>query len=64
MFTWKSIAGGLILLISLGGCASYDYPVALSTGDKMLSVTAQNLEGDTVNIGWNAEDCRALDPSD
>jgi putative spermidine/putrescine transport system ATP-binding protein len=21
-------------------------------------------EGDTVNIGWNAEDCRALDPSD
>lgn len=50
MFTWKSIAGGLILLISLGGCASYDYPVALSTGDKMLSVTAQNLEGDTVNI--------------
>ena len=21
-------------------------------------------EGDTVNIGWNADDCRALDPSD
>jgi putative spermidine/putrescine transport system ATP-binding protein len=25
---------------------------------------AQLTEGDTVNIGWNAEDCRALDPTD
>ena len=25
---------------------------------------AQLRKGDTVNIGWNAEDCRALDPSD
>ena len=25
---------------------------------------AQLKEGDTVNIGWNVEDCRALDPSD
>ena len=25
---------------------------------------AQLKEGDTVNIGWTAEDCRALDPSD
>ncbi|MDH3761780.1 MAG: ABC transporter ATP-binding protein [Gammaproteobacteria bacterium] len=28
------------------------------------AVHAHLKEGDTVNIGWNAEDCRALDPSD
>jgi putative spermidine/putrescine transport system ATP-binding protein len=28
------------------------------------AVHAHLKEGDTVNIGWNAEDCRELDPSD
>ena len=28
------------------------------------AIHAHLKEGDTVNIGWNAEDCRALDPSD
>lgn len=28
------------------------------------AVHAHLKEGETVNIGWNAEDCRALDPSD
>jgi putative spermidine/putrescine transport system ATP-binding protein len=28
------------------------------------AVHAHLKEGDTVNIGWNVEDCRALDPSD
>ena len=28
------------------------------------TVHAHLVEGDTVNIGWSAEDCRALDPTD
>lgn len=37
-------------LLSLAGCASYDYPVALNIGDKMISVTGESLAGEQVAI--------------
>ena len=41
-------------------CGHNDFIVKIPNS----AVHAHLKEGDTVNIGWNAEDCRALDPSD
>jgi len=39
-----------LILLSLRGCASYDYPIALNVGDKMISVTGESLAGEKVAI--------------
>ena len=41
-------------------CGHDDFVVKIPNSAKHAHLK----EGDTVNIGWNAEDCRALDPSD
>ena len=39
-----------LVIASLSGCASYDYPVSLKVGDKMIAVSGQSLDEQMVNI--------------
>jgi putative spermidine/putrescine transport system ATP-binding protein len=41
-------------------CGRDDFVVKIPNS----SAHAQLSEGDTVSVGWSAEDCRALDPTD
>lgn len=49
MNLWKQTCLLLGVFI-LGACASYDYPGTLKVGDAMISVTGNNLEGESVSI--------------
>jgi putative spermidine/putrescine transport system ATP-binding protein len=41
-------------------CGHDDFTIKIPNS----ALHAQLNEGDTVNIGWSSDDCRALDPTD
>jgi len=46
----KLITIGVVIILGLGACVSYDFEGNASVGDTMITVSGESLEGDKVNI--------------
>lgn len=46
----RAVCLSLVILFTLGACASYEYPGTVSVGDTMISAEGESLEGNKVSI--------------